>query len=265
MRVPLLRGRFFTDADREDRPKVIMINEAAARKFWPDEDPIGKHIAVGQGGFNDSAEVIGIVGDIRYGQMVEKPRPDAFISYLQSPRWSLVLFVRATGNPTSLTNALRNEVKALNKDLPVYDVKTMYERITDSTSRTRFSTVLLGTFASIALILAAVGIYGVMSWAVTQRTREIGIRIALGADRGSVLRMVLRRGVFVTAAGIALGSLGALWATLVLESLLYEVKAHDPGTFLLLTAVLAGVAVAATLVPAWRATRVDPLTALRVE
>jgi predicted permease len=243
----------------------MIINETAARKFWPNEDPIGKHIAVGQGRFDDSAEIVGIVGDTRYGQMNELPQPDTFIPFLQSPRWSLLVFARTAVEPASLTSAIRNEVRALDKNLPVYDVKTMHERIGDATARARFSTILLGIFASIALILAAVGIYGVMAYAVTQRTREIGIRIALGAEPRNVVILVMRRAFALTVAGILIGTAAAFMATRVLESLLYEVKPGDPATFAILAAVLGMVALLASYIPARRATRVDPMVALRFE
>lgn len=265
MRVRLLRGRWFTPADRTGRPKVMIVNETAARKFWPNEDPIGKHIAVGQGRFDDRAEIVGIVGDIRYGQMNELPQPDTFIPFLQSPRWNLLVFARSAAEPASLTAAIRSEVRGLDKNLPIYDVKTMRERIGDATARARFSTILLGIFASIALILAAVGIYGVMAYAVTQRTREIGIRIALGAEPRNVVTLVMRRAFALTLAGILIGTVVALMATRVLESLLYEVKPGDPATFAIFAAALGVVALLASYLPARRAARVDPMVALRFE
>jgi putative ABC transport system permease protein len=266
MRVPLIKGRLFTSADRLGAPRVVLINETAARRFWPSEDPIGKPIAVGQGeGFDDRAEVIGIVADVRYGQMDEPPSPDVYINYMQSPYGSLMLFVRTAGNPTALTDAVRREVHSLNRNLPVFDVLTMRERIRDATSKARFSATLLMTFAAIALILAAVGIYGVMSYAVTQRTREIGIRVALGARPGEVRALVLRRAVVLTAAGIGLGLAGAAGVTRVLSTLLYEVKPSDPSTYALVAGLLGLVSLSASYIPAVRATRVDPLTALRAE
>jgi putative ABC transport system permease protein len=265
MRVPLIKGRLFTDAVGAGAPKVVLINETAARRFWPSEDPIGKPIAVGTGGFDDRAEVIGIVGDVRYGQMDEPPAADVYINYLQSPQRSLMLFVKTAGNPTALTDAVRREVYSLNRSLPVFDVLSMRERIRDASSKARFTAMLLLIFASIALILAAVGIYGVMSYAVTQRTREIGIRIALGARPSEVRSLVLRRAVVLTLAGLVLGLTGAIAATRVLSTLLFEVKPTDPETYVLVAAVLGLVSLVASYIPAVRATRVDPLTALRAE
>jgi len=176
-----------------------------------------------------------------------------------------VLYARTTGGASALTQAIEREVHALNKDLPVFDVKTMNERIRDATSRARFSAVLLAVFAAIALVLAAVGIYGVMSWLVTERTREIGIRMALGAASGDVVALVARRGAMLALAGISIGVAGALASTRVLATLLYEVKPGDPATYGAMAAVLAGVALAACYIPARRACSVDPSRALRAE
>jgi putative ABC transport system permease protein len=265
MRIPLIRGRWFTPADGPGAPKVVLISEGAARKFWPGEDPIGKPIAVGQAGFGDRAEIVGIVGEVRYRQMDELPRPDVYISHLQSPQNSLVIFARTSGDPLALASAVRREVSALNKNLPVYDIKSMRDRIGEATSRARFSATLLGVFASIALVLAALGIYGVMSYAVNQRTREIGIRLALGARPGDVLGPVVGRGLILTVIGIAIGVGAALASTRVLTTLLYEVKPSDPSTYAVIAVVLGAVALLASYIPARRATRVDPLTALRAE
>jgi putative ABC transport system permease protein len=243
----------------------VLINETAARKFWTGEDPIGKPIAVGQGGFADRAEIVGIVADIRYGAMDSAPMPDVFIPLAQSPRSSMVLFIRTTADPRTLTAGVRGEVRTLDRNLPVYDLKTMTERVSDATSSARFSTILLGVFAVIALVLSAIGVYGVLSYAVTQRTHEIGIRIALGADPRDVLALVLGRGLALTAAGIVLGVGVALASTRVLATLLYEVKPSDPSTYIVISGVLGLAALVASYIPARRATRVDPLIALRSE
>jgi putative ABC transport system permease protein len=265
MKIPLLRGRAFTDSDRQSAPKVVMINDTAARRFWPGEDPIGQHIGVGQGGFGDRAEVIGIVGDVRYGQMDEPPKPDVYIPNLQSPRSSLILYARTSGNPAALTQTVRQVVHELNKDLPIFNIRTMPERIAASTARARFSAILLAVFAGIALSLSAVGLYGVMSYVVTQRTREIGIRMALGARQGDVLSLVLGRGIALAAAGIALGAGGALASTRVLETMLYEVKPGDLETYIAIAGLLLLVALTASYIPARRAAWVDPSSALRAE
>ncbi|HYM11656.1 MAG TPA: ABC transporter permease, partial [Bryobacterales bacterium] len=265
LRIPLLRGRWFTPQDRQGAPKVVLISEYAARKLWPGEDPIGKPIGLGVGGFNDRAEIVGTVGNVRHGGLDETPVPDFYIPYAQSPQNYGTIFVRTGGNPLAMAAAARREIRAFNKDLPVYDIKSMRERISDSTARMRFSATLLGAFAAIALILAAVGIYGVMSYAVTQRTREIGIRIALGAAPGDVLLLVVQRGLALTLAGIGIGLVAALAATRVLQTLLYEVRPSDPATYAIYAVALAAVALTASFVPARRATRVDPLIALRAE
>jgi predicted permease len=265
MEIPLIRGRWFTPADGQGAPKVVVISEGAARKFWPNEDPIGRPIALGQSGFGDRAEIVGIVGEVRYRQMDELPRPDVYISHLQSPQNSLMIFARAFDDPFRLVQAVRREVSALNKDLPVYDIKSMRDRIGEATSRARFSATLLGIFASIALVLAALGIYGVMSYAVTQRTREIGIRLALGAQPGDVLVPVVGRGLMLTVIGIAIGLGIALASTRVLTTLLYEVKPSDPATYAVIVVVLGAAALLASYIPARRATHVDPLTTLRSE
>jgi putative ABC transport system permease protein len=263
MKIPLLRGRWFKEADGADAPKVIVISETAARRFWPGEDPIGKRAGIGQG-FRGDAEVVGVVGDVRYGQVDEPPKPDVYESYLQAiGRTGMILFVRTTGNPAALLPAIQREVRTLNSDQPVYDVKTMNERIRDATARSRFSALLLAVFAAIALLLAAVGIYGVMAYLVTERTREIGIRVALGAGSRDVLAMVLRRGAILSLAGIALGVAGSLAATRILRTMLYEVKPEDPSTYCAVSLLLAAVALAASYIPARRACAVDAATALR--
>jgi putative ABC transport system permease protein len=266
MKIPLLRGRWFTPDDRVGSPKVMVVNEAAARTFWPGEDPVGRRATAGQGGYGgDGAEVIGVVGDVRYLQADEPPRSDVYVPYLQSPRAGMLLYIRATGDPAALIGAVRREVRTLNRDLPLFDIQTMNARIAGATSKPRFSAILLAVFAGIALCLAAIGIYGVMSYLVTQRTREIGIRMALGARRGDVLSLVVRRGAVLAALGIAIGTAGALAASRTLTSLLYEIQPGDPATYVEIAAVLAAVALAACYLPARRASMVDPAGALRAD
>jgi putative ABC transport system permease protein len=264
MRIPLLRGRWFSESDRKGGPKVVVVNETAARRFWPGEEAIGHLVGVGQGGM-DQAEVIGVVGDVRYGQMDELPKPDVYISSLQSPRWGMLVNVRAEGNPTALTEAIRRQVHALNRDLPLFDVQTMEQRIREGTAKARFSAILLAVFAGMALILSAVGIYGVMAYVVTQRTREIGIRIALGARPADVLGLVVRRGGGLALAGIVVGIGGALAATRVLNTLLYQVRPSDATTYAGIGCGLLAVALLASYLPARRAAAVDPSSALRAD
>jgi predicted permease len=267
MKIPLIEGRWFTQGDRQGAPRVAVINDTAARRFWPGENPVGKPIGLGLNGFGKGVEIIGVVGDVRYGQIEEPAMPDIYISSLQfrSPTFPGILFVRAAHNPLNLVASVREQVRTLDKDLTLFDIMTMEARIRDAGARARFSSVLMTIFAAMALGLAAVGIYGVMSSVVTERTREIGIRSALGADPGSVLRLILRRGAVLTSAGIILGTAGALALTRVLTSSLYEVKPDDPATYATVAGLLAGVAFVATWIPARRAARIDPIVALRAD
>jgi putative ABC transport system permease protein len=263
--IPLVRGRTFTPQDRIGQPKVVVINETAARTFWGDADPIGKRLSVGQGGFGDGAEIVGVVADVRYGAVETSVMPDVYLPLLQSARTGGLLFVRSRAPLSAVVPAVRAEVRALDADLPLTDVKPMHERIGDATWRTRMGAWLLGAFAALALLLAALGVYGVMSQGVQQRTREIGVRMALGAARGDIFRLVLGRVVRLAAAGVALGVLLAVPAMRLLTSLLYQVRPADPWVIATLTLVLLAVAVLAGYLPARRAARVDPLTTLRAD
>jgi putative ABC transport system permease protein len=265
VRLPLLRGRNFTARDRADAPRVVIINETLARKLFPGENPIGRRIGVGQGGFSEGAEIIGIVADQRFRSMEAPPEPDVYISMAQSQRPRAIIFLRTSVKPTAVLSGVRREVQRIDPNLPVYDAATMEERVGNATARTRVTSVLLTLFAGVALVLSLVGIYGVVAYAVTQRTREIGLRIALGAERSAVAGLVLRYGTAMISIGLTAGLLGAFAATRVLRSMLYEVRPTDPTTFAVLTVVTGLVALAGTAAPAWRATRVDPLTALKSE
>jgi putative ABC transport system permease protein len=245
---------------------VVIINEAARRKFWPDEDAIGRQVWLGAGWEqNEFGEIVGIAGDVKYGKIEERFEPQVYVPYLQPTEDASFVIVRTFDDPAQVVRSLRQEVLALDKNVPIYDIRTMESRSADATSRARFSAVLLGVFASLALVLSAGGIYGVMSYAVTERTREIGIRMALGADHRNVFGLVMRDGLGMTLAGLVVGLMGAFAATRVLTSQLYGVEATDRGTFLLVSLLLAGVALLASYIPARRATKVDPCVALRYE
>jgi predicted permease len=262
--VPLKRGRFFTDEDRFGGAKVVLVNETAARKFWPNGDAIGKRVGIGQGGFGDGAEVIGIVGDVR--QNVDSlPIPDAYISYNQSPRVNMMIFIRTTRDPVSIAGEVRAAIREVAPRFPVFDMQAMATRAASATAQARFSATLLAMFALTALTLAIVGIYGVMSLVVSSRTREIGIRIALGADQRRVQRGVIGEGVSLVAAGAVIGLAGALLCTRVLQKMLYDLTPTDPVTYTSIVAILGATAFAASWIPARRAARVDPVEALRTE
>ncbi|HTF38580.1 MAG TPA: FtsX-like permease family protein, partial [Blastocatellia bacterium] len=266
LRVPLLKGRTFTEQDRAGAKLVAIINESAARKFWPDEEPMGKEIWVGVGWEqNDYGEIIGIVGDVRYGKAEEAFEPQVYLPYTQPTEPASFVMVRTANEPTQIVSAVRREILSLDKNVPIFDVRTMEDRSADATSRTRFSALLLGIFSSLALVLAAVGIYGVMAYAVSGRTHEIGVRMALGAQPRNVFGLVMRDGIIVTLAGVALGLAGAFAATRVLGSQLYGVGTTDALTFGAVSVLLAAVALAASYIPARRAMKVDPMVALRYE
>ena len=265
MGIRLLRGRLFTPHDRAGQPKVVVVNETAALTYWPGEDPIGKRIALGQGGFGDGAEVIGIVADVRYRAVETAVLPDAYLPLLQAPRAQGFLFVRTDGAPESIVPQIRTEVQALDPDLPLIDVKMMATRFGEATWRQRSSAWLLGLFSLLALALAATGIYAVMAQGVEQRRREIGVRLALGAGRSDILRLIIGRVTAMAIAGIALGILIAVPAMQLLRALLYQVTPGDPSVFVGLAGVVLAVTLLAGYIPARRATRVDPLVTLRAE
>jgi predicted permease len=265
MKIPVLRGRGFSSADRADAPKVVLINETTARRYFPGEDPVGKPIRPTLTGFIEGAEIIGIAGDVRYRQMDQAPEPDVYLSLLQSPQSGVYLFARTAGNPLALVPAVREQVAALDRNLPVYDIRTMRDRFGSAAARARFSTLLLATFAVMAITLAAIGIYGVMSYTVRQRTREIGIRLALGARSGDVVRQVLLRTAVLALAGTIAGLAGALTATRFLASSLYQTRPSDPTTYALISLLVLAVALCASFLPARRASTVDPAITLRAE
>ncbi len=263
--IPLERGRWLTEQDGPGARKVAVINETAARRLWPGEDPLGRRISLGISNIGFAAEVVGVVGDVRYSAIGTPVGPEVYLSYLQYGHPSFYLLIRTSQDPASLVAVARHEILALDKDLPVDDVKTMSQRLEDYTSRTRFSTFLLSLFACVALILSAVGLYGVVAYSVARRTHEIGIRMALGARQPDVLKLVVSQGMVLTLVGVALGLAGALGLTRFLVALLYGVRPTDPATFLAVSIVLTGVALVASYIPARRATKVDPMVSLRYE
>jgi putative ABC transport system permease protein len=263
--VRLVRGRTLTDRDRVGQPKVVVVNETAARQLWPGEDPVGKRIALGQGGFGDGAEVVGVVGDVRYASPDRAVEPDVYLPLLQSGRTGGLIFVRSRISAATAVGLVRGEMKGLDPDLPLTDIRMMEERVSEATWRTRMSAWLLGAFALLALVLVALGVYGVVSQSVQHRTREIGVRLAMGAARGDILRLIIGRVVAIAATGIVLGLALALPAMKLLTTLLYQVRPADPWVSLPLAFVLLTVAVLAGYIPARRATRLDPLITLRAE
>jgi putative ABC transport system permease protein len=264
LRVPLLRGRLFTDADGADRPKVCVVSAELARRFFPGEDPIGRRLVFG---FTEpvSREIVGVVGDVKRDGLGVVSRPEMYVPFVQEPWWAAYLIVRTSGDPAALAPAVRAHVRALDATLPIEDTAPMTRTVYDSAAQPRFRTTLLAVFGGAALLLAALGIYGVVSYGVGRRTRELGIRVALGAQRGDVLRMILGEGLILSALGLAAGLAGALVLTRYLSSLLFEVGRLDPPTYAVVGATLLAVSLLAGFLPARRATRVDPVTALRQE
>jgi putative ABC transport system permease protein len=269
MGIPLLAGRFFTEADRTGAPDVTIINEALARRYFPNADALGKRILSTRlqllGGEPVTREIVGIVGDVRHFGLDIEPRAEMYLPYNQDAWPGMNLMVRASTDPTALVAAVRNEIWAVDKDQPIYNVKSMEQRVAESTSQRRFNMLLLVVFAFVALMLAAVGVYGVMSYSVTQRTHELGIRQALGAQAADVVRLVVGQAIALAGAGVALGLAASFALTRLMSGLLYGVSATDPLTFAVIPLVLIGVALVASFVPARRATKVDPMIALRHE
>jgi putative ABC transport system permease protein len=274
--VRLIEGRLLDDRDREDSPAVAVVDEKFAKRFWPSGSAVGKRVAVGgnpQTGIQ-WGEIVGVIGHIHhYGTNREgqeqayfpEGREQIYFPFTQRPARTMFLTVRTAVDPLSITGAVRGEIQSLDPELPIYEERTMGQLISRSVAQPRLNLVLMGIFAVIALILASVGIYGVMSYSVTQRTHEIGIRMALGAQRLDVLKMVIGQGLVLTGIGTVLGLAGAFAGTRLLSTLLFGVSATDPVIFIIISLVLAGVALLACFIPARRATKVDPMIALRYE
>jgi putative ABC transport system permease protein len=277
MKIPLIRGRYFTDADSGNSQPVVIINRTMAHELWKDQDPVGQTIIIGKGlgpNWTDRPrQIVGVVGDVKSGSLDRPARPEMFIPYTQVPPHILALVVRLAPvswvirarQGTVPIDAVRQAVLSVDANEPIASVKTMEALLSGSIARRRFNMLLLGTFSLLALILSAVGMYGVLSYSVAQRTHEMGIRVALGAQRRDVLRLVIGQGLKLALVGVAAGVAGALGLTRFLSSLLYGVKPTDPLTFIGVSAIAIAVALLASYVPARRAMRVDPMTALRHE
>ena len=266
LEIPLIKGRFFTDADNADAPLVIIVNQVFAKKFWPKGDALGKRIVMG--GMSDNPKwitIVGIVGDIRHFGLDVDPKPEMYVPFGQESYFTTVYVVRSNQDPRSVLPAIRRELQAIDTAVPLANVRTFENVIADSVAPRRLSVVLLGVFAGVAVLLASVGIYGVMSFLVVQQRQEIGVRMALGAQRSDVLKLILGRSLKLISAGAAIGLIVALMSTSTLRALLYNVSAFDTPTFTLVTILLAAVALAASYLPAMRATKADPIVALHAE
>ena len=269
MGIPLLSGRDFAGSDTRQSPNVVVINEAFAHQHFPGENPLGHRIKL-QGQERDPLLIVGVVGNVRDFGLDEQPTPEAYVSFLQNPlsqtyQRSMTIVARTKSDPRDVAGSLRSALSSIDKGLPVYAIKPMTEYLRDSLSRRRFNLVLLSVFGGVALTLAAVGIYGVISYGVTQRTHEMGIRMALGAQPRDVLKLVVRQAMLLALGGVGIGLLASLALTRLMKSLLFNVGVTDPLTFAVIALLMTLVALLACLVPARRATKVDPLVALRYE
>jgi len=266
LETPLIRGRFFTNADKADAPLVIIVNQAFAKKFWPNEDALGKRIVMG-GMSNDPKwiTIVGIVGDMRHFGLDVAPKPEMYVPFAQSAYSTTIYVARSNQDPRALLPAIRREIQAIDPAVPLANVRMFEDVIADSVAPRRLSVILLGVFAGVAVLLASVGIYGVMSFLVVQRTQEIGVRMALGAQRSDVMKLILGRSLKLISAGAAIGLVVTLMSTSTLQALLYNVSAFDTPTFVLVTIFLGAVALAASYLPAMRATKADPMAALHAE
>ncbi|HKP10969.1 MAG TPA: FtsX-like permease family protein, partial [Blastocatellia bacterium] len=268
MGIPLRAGRFFDDHDARGAQPVVIVDETFAQSYFPGEDPLGKHVnnKVNRDTPGKSYQIVGVVGAAKYWTLTGEPSPHIYYSYLQENWWSMELVARTqTGDPMRLAAPIRAELAAVDKNQPIHSFKALEATVSELIAPQRFTTVLLAGFAVLAALLAAIGLYGVISYMVTQRTREIGIRMALGADQTAVMRMVIRQGMTLAIVGIAAGLAASFALTRLLASLLFGVSATDPLTFAAIAAVLTAVALAACFIPARRATKVDPMVALRYE
>ncbi|HVG32795.1 MAG TPA: FtsX-like permease family protein, partial [Pyrinomonadaceae bacterium] len=265
MNIPLIKGRVFTEQETTEQRHVVIINETLARQYFAGEDPLGKRVTVNMSDKPVPSEIIGVVGDIKHVSLDTPVKAMVYWPHPELAHTSMTIVVRTQGDPATIAAAATREIQAIDPDQPVSDVRTMQQLLASSVARARFNTLLLGLFAALALVLASVGIYGVMAYSVVQRTKEIGIRIALGAQSRDVLKMIVGHGMMLTLVGVGLGLTGALILTRLMSSLLFGVSTTDPLTFIGVSLLLSAVAFFACYIPARRATKVDPMIALRYE
>jgi putative ABC transport system permease protein len=265
MGIPIRRGRGFDESDGPTAPRVAVINETMARRLFPNQDPIGQHVRMGPNPSGAWTTIIGVIGDIKHGGLEEEMQPELYISYLQGAPVGPFIVMRTAGDPAAMAETVRAEVRSIDKTIPIYDMRTMSALRSESVSMRRFILMIVVAFGALALGLAAIGVYGVMSLVVSERTREVGVRLALGAQPSELLTMILGQAAKLAGIGVALGVIAAAMIMPLLDSQLYGVRASDPATFLAVPAMLLAIAALAALVPARKAMRVDPVTALRIE
>lgn len=267
MRIPLISGRDFTPRDQRTAAQVVLINETMARRYFPNENPIGKHIkpGVADTGEEKMREIVGVVGDVHHRNLWQATDAECYVPYDQVALGAMNIVVRAQGEPMSLLPAIREQVRAVDTELPVYKARDLRDYVEASVAQRKFTSMLVSVFAAAGLLLATVGLFGLISYSVEQRRNEIGIRVAVGAERGDIIGMVLRGGITLALAGVVVGLAGTLAISRVLKNQLFGVSATDPLTFIGVALVLIAVATAACYIPAWRAANADPLTALRNE
>jgi putative ABC transport system permease protein len=264
MNIPLLDGRFFSKFDKANSQLVAVLNQSMARRFFPNEDPIGKKLIV-MWDRPETREIVGVIGDVLHAGLDTDARPEIFVPYLQSPTTQMTFVVKTTPEPMSMLASVKSAIRKVNPNQTFSRTATMEELVADSLKQRRFSLLLLGVFAVLALVLAAIGIYGTISYTAKQRTSEIGVRLALGAQSGDVLRLIIGQGLMLALAGVGIGVLASFALTRVIKGLLFGVSSTDPFTFVAISVLLTLTAVLASWIPAWRATKVDPLVALRSE
>jgi putative ABC transport system permease protein len=263
--VPLLQGRLFGQRDRQDAPLVALINETMARRLWPAETPLGQKISFTAAGQNGTAEIVGVVGAVRPTGFDSEPRPEFYLHYPQSPAGLITIFVRTVGEPAPLLPSVKAEIREVNRNQAFLSVYTIAQLVDKTTAQRRFNLLWLVAFAVLALVLATVGLYGLISFSTAQRTKEIGVRMALGAQSGDVLKLVMSEGITLALIGVAMGLVVVSAASRVMKSLLFGVSATDTLTLVSVAVLLTSVSLLACYIPSRRATRVDPIVALRDE